>query len=237
MKIICPNCEKEIPQDQTNVVTDLAQCPACSQIHSLSGLLHPQKTALQETEELGDKPEKIIIKEEEDYTYLFWKDRSFKFADGMLIFLELILFSTAIYCIVLLTMIGGRDFSLMIGTSCMFLCFLASSIYLTFNHFTALGVANELFLRADRLELREKLQSHTNTHIIYYNDIENIRMKVLTKVRGAVAFRARAVKNSNDLEAPAIIAKDKTHFFMVLASDAKQEWVIKYINQKLINKI
>ncbi len=224
MKLNCPNCNSEIDNSKINVSTDLAQCSNCNSIHKLSELVESDNL-----DEIGNPPKgsKISFQKIDDQIEIELPKKGFKVAQiGMLIFplfwLGFISFWTW----------GAAQGSIVFA--------LFSIPFWIVGIFMVIGILNT-FLEKQKLKVGksilvlEKKKIENDTSIEYtFDEIFSID-KQQVKMNGFgfgnfKHFFRNPAQFQQGLKYPAISTGTDTEFFFENASNAEQEWIIKFLN-------
>ena len=227
--LICPNCNRAIESDNINVMTDLAKCGQCGTITKASSLVAvqdekslatpPKGSSIQVTKEMGDTVKIFLPKKGVTATdipqllfTIFWLSFicfwTWGASQGSIFFA---LFSIPFW-LVGLTMLSG----------------LINSI----NETQTLTVSkSQMTLEKTRPINEKRLEFNLS-------DIQEIKMTQMKAGPFSAFSNPRYMWRLQGsfgagLVMPAIISGSGTEYFFESANDAEQDWVTKYLNNKV----
>ena len=234
MKVTCSVCQADIPKENINVSTDLAQCNGCGNVLKLSELF---KTSPESRSSVPPRPpqgSKIEFHEEfNGSTELTYPKKGLKIKQ-----VPILLFA--------IVWLGFISFWTFLAAQGMPFFALFSIPFWLVGGGLILGIANSAseveIITADRtmIRLEKKRLIRSKVEVLNWSEVHGIRMsKVKMSPFSAFSNFSRLSKMQNGMvmgiESPGVLSASKTHYFFEDASEAEQEWIIAFLTQKWEN--
>ena len=229
MELICTTCKRTIDSTNINVVTDLAKCEYCGAIHKLSSLVSVVEDKTLAVPPKGAKIE--LTREFDDNFLIFMPKKGVSFSDIPLLF----------FCVFWLGFISFWTWGASQGS--IFFAMFSIPFWL-FGLFMLIGIINNISetqtIKVNRLSLT-LIKSRPFNAKRYEYDFKNIQSIKVAHMKASPFF---AFSNPRymwrlqwsfgaGLTMPAIITGSGTRYFFEGANDAEQEWVTKFLDNKL----
>lgn len=226
MKIICPNCKIEIPENNININSSLAQCKLCNSVFKLEELTVDQTTEIPSLH----LSSRLIVENTQENGFIIKTPikglQKFDFFG--------IPFTITCMGIGLFLLIGKNQ-------NILSLLFLIFFVLLAFSMFIRLisiilekqyisitngkvVITNKRFILTKRREI-----SIDQIHSIQYKQVRLDNLDGLRDLRFMLKLRTKA----DSLQVPAIIQYRRTDYFAEDLNDFEQMWIINFLNVKL----
>jgi hypothetical protein len=224
MIIDCPKCGKQITSDAINITTDLAECKYCNFLFRLS-----ESVYISEIVWLSEPPHgsKISISKIDDKFEIFLPSKKFSVSD----------IYPVVFCIfwnvflVFWTLTAFREAPFFALFSILFWIVGVQMIIGLINSFDEDHI---ITIKKDGFELLKNRPINSKEYKIKYSDIYSIKsggIKINSPFSMANNFRLFGSKfNWTNFQIPAINTGNKTINFFELASEAEQEWIVRFLN-------
>jgi hypothetical protein len=224
MIINCPKCGKQINNDAINVATDLARCHYCDFLFRLSETVN-----IAEIVKLSSPPHgsRISISKIDDNFEIFLPSKKFSVSDiypvAFSIFWNVLLVIWTIAAVK-----TGSFFALFS------ILFWITGIQMIIGLLISFDEDQIITIKKDGLELLKNRPINSKEYVVKYSDIYFIKMggiKIKNPFTFTNNFRLMTSKfNLTRIQLPAISTVNKTINFFELASDAEQEWIVRFLN-------
>lgn len=224
MLINCPKCGKQIANDAINVATDLAKCKYCDFLFRLSETVN-----IAEILKLSSPPHgsRISISKIDDNFEIFLPSKKISTSD-----IYPVVFS--IFWIVFLVFWTFTALKAVPLFALFSILFWITGIQMIIGLLISFDEDQIITIKKDGLELLKNRPINSKEYIVKYSDIYFIKMggiKINNPFTFTNNFRLMTSKfNLSTIQLPAISTGNKTINFFELASDAEQEWIVRFLN-------
>ena len=228
-ELICPNCNRTIESDNINIVTDLAKCGYCGTIAKASSLVSAQEEKSLATPPKGSSIE--VTKEMGNTVKLFIPKKGVTASDiPQLLF---IIFWLGFICFWTWGAAQGSIFFALFSIP-----FWIVGLTMLIGLINSLNETQTLTVSKSQLTLEKTRPINGKRFEFDLVDIQEIKMTHM-KARPFSAFSNPRYmwrlqwSFGAGLVMPAIIYGSGTEYFFEAANDAEQDWVTKYLSNKV----
>jgi len=224
MIINCPKCGKQINNDAINVATDLARCHYCDFLFRLSETVNIAEIVKLSTPPHGSR---ISISKIDDNFEIFLLSKKFSTSD-----IYPVVFS--IFWIVFLVFWTFTALKAVPFFALFSILFWITGIQMIIGLLISFDEDQIITIKKDGFELLKNRPINSKEYKIKFSDIYSIKMggiKINNPFTFTNNFRLMTSKfNLTRIQLPAISTGNKTINFFELASDAEQEWIVRFLN-------
>jgi len=228
MIIDCPKCGKQIANDAINVTTDLAHCHFCDFVFRLS-----ESVNIAEIVKLSSPPHgsRISISKIDDTFEILLPSKKFSTSDIYPVVFSI--FWNVFLVFWTLTALQTAPFFALFS-----ILFWIVGVQMIIGLVNSFDEDQIITIKKDGFELIKNRPINSKEYKIKFSDIYSIKMggvKINNPFSMANNFRLMGSKfNWTRFQIPAINTGDKTLNFYELASDAEQEWIVRFLNAILM---
>ena len=229
IELICPNCNRTIESDNINITTDLAKCGHCGTISKASSLVSVQDEKSLEIPPKGSSIE--VTKEMGDIVKLFSPKKGLTASDiPQLLF---IVFWLGFICFWTWGASQGSIFFAMFSIP-----FWLIGLTMLTGLINSINETQTLTINKSQLTLEKSRPISGKKFEFNLSDIHEIKMAHMkagpfsTFSNPRYMWRLQGSFGAG-LVMPAIVSGSGTEYFFEVANDAEQDWVTKYLSNKV----
>jgi uncharacterized Fe-S cluster protein YjdI len=228
-ELICANCNRTIESDNINIATDLAKCRHCGTIYKASSLVFGQDEKTLATPPKGSVIE--MTKEMGDTVRLFIPKKGLTAADiPQLLF---IIFWLGFICFWTLGASQGSILFAMFSIP-----FWLVGLTMLIGLINSINETQTLTVSKSKLTLVKTRPINGKRFDFNLADLQEIKMTHMKSGTFSFFSNPRSMSQNQSsfgagVEMPTIISGSGTEYFFESANDAEQDWVTKYLSNKV----